>query len=460
MSKRQKPVNTGRATLADWEAFCAANPDIAYLDAVFSDQMGTVRGKRLPVAEADKIFTQGLQVPVSVYFLDATGVNEDVLGRGFSDGDPDGTMFPLADTLARVPWAEDQAQVLMTMEMPQGGECDIEPRNVLKRVKSRLAASGINAVTAVEFEFYLFDNEADEEGLPQPPINPKTGERETANQVFGLDALEGFSDLLRDIDEFSTCLNVPASAAVAEFAPGQYEINLNHVDDVMKAGDHGILLRYLISAAARQHSFYASFMAKPYLDETGSGCHIHASMLDDKGVNIFDNGDEDGTDLLRYAIGGLRALLPASMAILAPNVNSYRRFGPNMFVPVNGAWGYNNRSVAFRVPMGSTDARRVEHRIAGADVNPYLALAVVLAGIHYGIENQIDPGEPTTDNASGFVDPELPLTMRRALEVFSESEIMRDYLGDTFVNMYAETRRLEYEKFLRIISTREYEWYL
>ena len=460
MSKRKGPALTGRADLAEWEAFCAANPGIDYLNAVFTDQCGTVRGKRVPVSEAPKIFSNGLQLPMSVYFLDVTGVNEDICGRGFSDGDPDGTAFPIAGSIACVPWAEDQAQVLMTMDTPDGVPCDFEPRNVLAGVAERLSKLGLTPVTAVELEFYLLDPRADAKGRPQPPINPSSGEREASNQVYGLSELDGFTELLRDIGKFSECLAVPASAAVAEFAPGQYEVNLAHGPDVLRSGDHGILLRYLIGAAARQHELRASFMAKPFLNQTGNGCHIHLSMLDRDGTNIFDDGGEAGSDRMRHAIGGLQAMLPASMAILAPNINAYRRFGPNLFVPVNDAWGYNNRSVAFRVPTGLPTARRIEHRVAGADINPYLVLAVLLAGVHYGLENKIEPGEPVTTNACSVVDPNLPLTLLDAVECFSKSDLMRTYLGSEFVDIYAETKRLEYQRFQRAISAREYEWYL
>ncbi len=460
MSNREKPASAGRATLADWKAFCAAHPEVAYLNAVFTDQCGTVRGKRMPLAEAGKVFTDGLELPMSVYFLDVTGENEDIHGRGFSDGDPDGTAHPIAGTVAVVPWARDQAQVMMTMDVPEGGACEFEPRNVLARVAERLGARGLTPVSAVEFEFYLLDQKPDPDGRPLAPINPSTGDRERSNQVYGLSELDGFSDLLRDISVFAADLSVPASAAVAEFAPGQYEINLKHGPDPLRSADHGILLRYLIGAAARAHGFRASFMAKPYVDQVGNGCHIHTSLLDGDENNVFDDGGDRGTELIRHAIGGLQRTLPAAMALMAPNLNAYRRFAPNRFVPVNGAWGYNNRSVAFRVPTGSPKARRIEHRVAGADANPYLVLAAILAGIDYGLENKIDPGEPTQVNACDRVDPDLPLTLPRALDTFVGAPVLRDYFGDLFVDIYAETKRLEFEKFNKIISTRELEWYL
>jgi glutamine synthetase len=253
---------------------------------------------------------------------------------------------------------------------------------------------------------------------------------------------------------------VPASGATAEFAPGQYEINLKHEDDVVLAGDHAIMLRHLIGTVSRKHNFLASFMAKPFVNQTGNGMHVHCSVLDEEGRNIFDNGTDEGSTRLRHAIGGLQATLPDAMAIFAPNLNSYRRFGPNLFVPVNGSWGYNNRSVAFRVPNGAPDSRRIEHRVSGADANPYLVLAAILAGIHYGIVNEIDPGDPAEGNACEDVDEGLPLYLPSALKRFRNSPVMREYLTEHYVDVYAETKILEYEKFQQAISPLEYDWYL
>lgn len=461
MSGRQKPEQSGRATLADWKAFLAKNGPVDYLDAVFIDICGTVRGKRLPVSEAEKVFTSGLQMPRSIYFLDVTGVNEDIHGMGFSDGDPDCNAWPVAGTLQLVPWAEQpHAQVFMTMVEDDGTPCGLEPRNVLRQVLARFEEKGWHPVVAAEFEFYLLDTQMDEDGCPQPPINPATGEREFANELYGILELDGFGALLNDISDYADIQGVPATAATAEFAPGQYEINLRHEKDPLAAADHAVMLRHLIMAAARRHGFYASFMAKPYMDQTGNGCHMHVSLLDDDGNNLFDDGGEEGSDALRNAIGGLQALLDQSMAILAPNLNAHRRFGPNLFVPVNAAWGYNNRSVAFRVPAGEPENRRIEHRVAGADINPYLALAAILAGIHYGLENKLDPGMPAEGNACEQMDDNLPFFVPSALKRMRNSKVLRDYFSDAYVDVYTEVKLLEYEKFQRRISALEYEWYL
>ncbi len=461
MSDREKPRSNGRASLAEFKAFLAERGEIDYLDAVFVDMCGTVRGKRFPIEEAEKVFTSGVHMPKSVYFFDVTGVNEDILGMGFSDGDPDGQAFPVSGSIVPVPWASmKQAQVLMSMQDRDGTPLNLEPRVILANVVAKLAELGLHAVTACEFEFYVLDRERDRKGLPQAPINPATGQRETANEVYGITELDGFMALLKDIDDAAAEQGVPASGATAEFAPGQYEINLNHEHDAVRAGDHAIMLRHLIGAITRKHNFIASFMAKPFVGQTGNGLHVHCSLLDEQGRNIFNNGTDEGSPKLRHAIGGLQATLGEAMAFFAPNLNSYRRFEPNLFVPVNGAWGYNNRSVAFRVPAGSHSAMRVEHRVSGADANPYLVLAAILAGIHYGIVNEIDPGDPAEGNACDSMDESIPFYLPSALKRLRNSTILREYFGDQYVDVYAETKMLEFDKFQRAISPLEYDWYL
>ncbi|MGB5949743.1 MAG: glutamine synthetase family protein [Parvibaculum sp.] len=446
--------------MAEFKAFLAEHGDIDYLDAVFVDMCGTMRGKRFPIEEAEKVFTSGVHMPKSLYFFDVTGVNEDILGMGFSDGDPDGQAFPISGSIVPVPWASmKQAQVMMSMQ-DDDGPLTLEPRVVLANVAARLAELGLHAVTACEFEFYVLDRDRDKRGLPQPPINPATGQRETANEVYGITELDGFMSLLKDIDDAAAAQGVPASGATAEFAPGQYEINLNHEADVVRAGDHAVMLRHLIGAIARKHNFIASFMAKPFVGQAGNGLHVHCSVLDEMGRNIFDDGSDEGSVKLRHAIGGLQATLGEAMPFFAPNLNSYRRFEPNLFVPVNRAWGYNNRSVAFRVPAGAPSAQRIEHRVSGADANPYLVLAAILAGIHYGIVNEIDPGPAAEGNACDVVDEGIPFYLPSALKRLRNSTIMREYFGDQYVDVYAETKMLEFDKFQRAISPLEYDWYL
>jgi glutamine synthetase len=201
-------------------------------------------------------------------------------------------------------------------------------------------------------------------------------------------------------------------------------------------------------------------MAKPYVDLAGTGLHIHLSLLDEKGRNVFDNGTPEGSETLRHAVAGLQTLMPESMALFAPNVNSYRRFQPDMFAPVNRRWGVNNRSTGLRVPVGPGEARRIEHRVSGADANPYFALAAVLAGVHYGLTVKRDPGPPAVGNVSREPDMALPFSIDDALNRLEAAPALTSYLGEETVTLYRETKRIEAQRLRRIITTPEYDWYL
>ena len=258
---------------------------------------------------------------------------------------------------------------------------------------------------------------------------------------------------------------MPASVATNEFAPGQYEINLHHVEDPLMAADHCALLRNLVQRIALRHGMgshgmEATFMAKPFLPLTGNGMHVHLSLLDKTGRNVFDDGSELGSESLRHAVGGIMETMSPGMAVYEPNINAFRRFAPNQFVPVTRSWGANNRSVAFRIPTGESNNRRIEHRMASADANPYLVLATVLAGLHHGITHKLEPGEPTSENACGTIDPDLPTSWEAALDRTQSSELMAEYLTQEAVELYCETKRGEMEMFLDHVSPREYEWYL
>ncbi|MBL4615292.1 MAG: glutamine synthetase, partial [Magnetovibrio sp.] len=383
------------------ESFLDAHPDIQYLDAVVFDMNAIVRGKRYPRADIADLFEKGMLLPYSVMVLDVTGGTSDAGGIGFSDGDPDGILRPVAGTLRPVPWADvPTAQTLVSYDETNGINALLEPRNVLAQVEAQLNADGLFPAVALELEFYLLDAKRTPERFPQAPISPGTGERDTTTQVYGMAELDYYGAILREIEDACHAQNIPAFTASAEYAPGQFEINLKHCQSAVQAADHAALLRRAVTCIAHKHGFRASFMAKPFLELAGNGLHVHVSVLDEKGTNIFAVGDDGvlGNAVLRHAVGGMQATLAQSMAIFAPNVNSYRRFQPNIYVPVSPSWGANNRSLAFRVPSGDADSRRIEHRVAGADANPYLSLATVLAGLHHGIKNKLEPGAPGTGN--------------------------------------------------------------
>jgi glutamine synthetase len=458
VSKGWTPNSQARDELA---ALLAAHPEIEFVDAAIADIAGTLRGKRIAVADALKLFDAGMQLPASLHLMDVRGEMMNPQGRGYSDGDPDGTAWPIAGTAMQV-WGSDpsRVQILMDFRDADGAPLAHDPRAMLERVVARFLELNLTPVAAHELEFYLIDPKRDSRGRPLPPLNPRSGARENTPSVYGLDDLDRYQPFLTALHEAANMQRVPVSAASKEYAPGQFEANLRHQSSAVTASDHAILLRQIVKAAALRQDFQATFMAKPYPDKSGSGQHVHVSVVDKRGRNIFDNGTADGSDLLRHAAGGLAALMPESMALFAPNLNDYRRFAPDMFAPVNRRWGINNRSAGLRVPVGPSNARRIEHRCAGADANPYLVMAAVLAGVHYGITNKIDPGSPADGNVSHDPDTALPFNLEDALELLGRAEHIPEYLGAEGVALYRETKAAELQRFRKIISAEEYEWYL
>jgi glutamine synthetase len=466
MNKTASVPNFARPTFVEqakteFEALRKAHPEIEYVDAVLADLLGVLRGKRLPIAGAAPLFQSGMQIPHSIYLMDAHGEMTNPLGRGFGDGDPDGSAWPIPGTITPV-WtgAVPRAQMLMSLRDAQGTPDPAEPRAALARVLEHFTDLKLTPVTALELEFYLIDLAREPNGAPQPPLDPRSGVREQVASVYGMDDLDRYQGFLTSLSQAAVLQRVPVSATSKEYAPGQFEANLKHQTDALFAADHAVFLKQIIRASALANGFEATFMAKPYADRAGTGLHIHMSLIDESGRNVFDNGTPEGSPMLHHAIGGLQALMVESMAMFAPNANSYRRFQPDMFAPVNRRWGVNNRSVGLRVPAGPEEARRVEHRVAGADANPYFALAAVLAGVHYGLARKIDPGAPATGNVSRSPDLALPFNIEDALAKLEHASALASYVGEETLTLYRETKRIEARRLDRIIPPAEYDWYL
>ena len=441
--------------------FLKAHPDVQFVDVLLPDLCNVIRGKRLPRADLGKFYREGFQVPSSIMLLDVTGEGGDPGGRGFSDGDPDVYARSVPGTLQRVPWFDEPlGQVLGTLYDLDGSPCNVDPRHVLSSVCKRLNDEGLFPVVALELEFYLIDQNLAETGTVQPPLLPTSGRRVRDTQVYSISDLEGFSKFLGDVSQVCEAQNIRLGAASTEYAQGQYEINLHHVTDVQLAADHAILLQRVVRGTARQHGTAATFMAKPYREDAGSGLHVHLSLVDEKGDNVFDDGTEVGTPVLRHAVGGLLETMPEAMALFAPNVNSYRRFVPNLYVPTRRSWGYNNRSVAVRIPAGTGSSLRLEHRVAGADANPYLVLATVLAGAHHGIQHRLDPGEASVGNACGDRDPDLAFSWQAALDALAAGQILPEYLGTDYLDLYRQTKQFEHDNYHDQFSSLEFDWYL
>lgn len=435
-------------------------PDCEQVDLLLPDMNGLLRGKRIARSALDKVYADGVCLPMSLIATDITGNTVEETGLGYDIGDEDRICRPIPGTLRPVPWApRPMAQVLLGMEDAQGGMFEANPREVLKRVLARYEALGLRPVVAVELEFYLFDRLPDAHGRPQPPVNAHTGARNTSTQVYYIEDLDDFRPFIDGVAAACRAQGVPADTAVAEYAPGQFEINLKHRDDALLACDDAIYLKRAIKAVARQQGYQASFMAKPLADQAGSGLHVHVSVLDRNRDNIFACTPEQPADALKHAIGGLQRSAKDCLLLFAPNANSYRRFVLNAFVPLNEVWGFNNRTVAMRIPHSDRKNTRIEHRIAGADANVYLATAAVLAGMLEGIEHGHDPGPPIVGNAYDQTEIRTPY-WRDTIADFMASDFAARHFGETFRHIYGQQKLKELHTFYREVTTLEYEWYL
>ena len=449
------------ASIDEFNLFCEENPDTKYIDAILTDVSGIIRGKRLPLKDAEKLFKAGIQFCYSTFLIDPTGYCPDAAGRGFTDGDPDAIYFPVSGTLKKMPWHKDNlGQVLITIQDESRYSSIIDPRNVLAKVLERFDELKLSFKVAFELEFYLFKKRNNISEKPQAAISNETKKQSEGTQVYGMRELDEFYEFLEDVNQYCKIQNIPASTASSEFAPGQFEINLNHTSDILKSADDSSLLRRVIKETAIKHGYEASFISKPFIDQTGSGMHVHISLFDEQNKNIFASSQEEGSKQLHYAIGGLQTSMYDSFLIFASNVNAYRRFEPDQFVPVNNAWGPNNRSVAFRIPRSETNAKRIEHRVAGAEANAYLVLSAILSGIHYGLINKITPSEHRIDNACNDLDPNMPKSIEKAIELFENSEFCNNYFSKEYVTMFSDLKRKEIESFSSEISDIEYKWYL
>ncbi len=449
-------------------AFLAANPQIEFVEVIFTNLSGVPRGKRLRRHELMAVYEQGRFLPGSILVCDITGRDCEETGLVWADGDADRLAWPAPGTLVPAPWlGADVAQVITSLYELDGTANDLDPRHVLRAVLDRFAANGLTPVVACELEYYLLDGKRTASGGVELAGAAATGERPTQHGVYGLRELEDFAPFLRELWAGADAQGVPLEGAIAEYAPGQLELTLKHGPDALRAADEAVMYKRIAKGVAASHGCEATFMAKPFAERAGSGLHLHVSVNDAAGKNIFaapnTSGDPAGAPPLRHAVGGLKEGIAQAMAIFAPNANSYRRFRANSYAPVAPTWGINNRTVSLRVPAGPPASRHIEHRVAGADANPYLALAALLAGVHHGLTGAIDPGPPVEGDgyaAAAKMTERLPATWFSALDAFEASAVMRDYLGERFVTMFAQVKRLEQDRFFEVVSPLDYDWYL
>jgi glutamine synthetase len=430
------------------------------VDLLLPDMNGLLRGKRITRDALEKVYANGVCLPMSLIATDITGNTVEETGLGYDIGDEDRICRPIPGTLKIIPWQKKpMAQLLLAMEDGKGGTFAANPREVLKRIVDRFTEKGLTPVVAVELEFYLLDKELLKDGRPQTSINPATGERNKTTQVYYMEDLNDYQNFTDAVTDACRAQHIPADTAVAEYAPGQFEINLKHRKDALIACDDSILLKRVIKEIAAQQGLLASFMAKPFVDQAGSGLHVHVSVLDKQGKNIFASTQDKPADALRHAVGGMQKTSKDCMLMFAPHANSYRRFVLNAFVPLNDCWGFNNRTVAMRIPHSDEANTRIEHRISGADANPYLVTAAVLAGILHGLETQADPGAPIVGNAYDQTEPRT-LFWRDTIHDFMDSKFVGNTFGESFQHIFGQQKLKEMRSFYTEVTTLEYDWYL
>ncbi len=421
---------------AELDAFLADHPRLRTVDAFLFDVSGRAIGKRLPLEDARKLWGPGMRLPASNLLYDPQGRSMRIGGWGVDDGDPDGICTAIAGTLAPMPWAgADTAQVMVSLNDGRfGGPVPWDTRAVLASLVARFAALGLTPVVACELEFYLVDR-IEGPDIFAPARSART-RRAQEGECYRLDKLDDFAALVAAWTEAAHAQGLPAGAVSAEYGSSQFEINLAHQADAVRAADLALLQRRMVQAVARRHGHDATFMAKPFPDDAGSGLHVHVSLLDAHG-NIFDERRPDGDARLAAAIGGLVQSMGDLALAFAPNPNAYRRFAPGMFAPLGATWAHDHRAAGIRVPAEGGPARRIEHRTAGADAHPHLVVAAILAGILDGLSRNADPGPPLQGDGGTAIAPELPDRLWKAATRWRSSALAAEAFG-TFRDLYAD----------------------
>ncbi|ETA51298.2 glutamine synthetase family protein [Ponticoccus alexandrii] len=446
--------------MTDWTA---ALPDsaVAYLEGrrldevecVISDLPGIARGKAVPASKFAK--QKHFHLPDSIFFQTITG---DWSEAADSDGfiEKDMILKPDMSTATAAPWTGDWTlQVIHDAYDRHGAPIPYAPRNVLKRVVDLYKAQGWKPVVAPEMEFFLIARNLD----PAKDIAPMTGRSgrpAAARQAYSMTAVDEFGPVIDDIYDFAESQGFEIDGITQEGGAGQLEINLRHGDPV-KLADEVFYFKRLIREAALRHDCFATFMAKPIADEPGSAMHIHHSILDiETGQNLFAGPQGGETDAFYHFIGGLQTHLPAAIAVMAPYVNSYRRYVKDHAAPINLEWGRDNRTTGIRIPLSDAPARRVENRLAGMDCNPYLGIAASLACGYLGLMEERRPTKQFRGDAYEG-DGDFPQVLGQALDVFDEASALHEVLGPEFCRVYATVKRAEYQEFLQVISPWERE---
>ena len=431
--------------------------NVEEVECLLPDMAGIARGKILPAAKFMKgIGENGLRIPEQIFIQTVTGDYPDDDG-GTNPAAGDVYLRPDAGSIRMVPWYEEPtAQVIAdAYHLDDESPVEIASRRVLRRILDLYKARGWTPIVAPELEFYLVEVNTDADYPLIPPIG-RNGRRETSRQAYGVDAVNEFDPLFEEVYDFCEAQGIDIDTLTHEAGAAQMEMNFNH-GDPMELADQTFLFKRTVREAGHRHRVYATFMAKPMEGEPGSSMHIHQSVIDSKsGKNLFADKKGENTPLFLSYIAGLQRYLPAVMPLMAPNVNSYRRLRPGADAPINTHWSLDNRTVGLRVPVSGPAARRVENRVAGADANPYLAIAATLACGYLGMTEELDPSRPIEGSAYRLAHT-LPRTLYDALYKMNGSRPVKQILGEDFVAAVTSVKNDELDAYQRVISSWERE---
>jgi glutamine synthetase len=422
------------------------------VECIVADLSGIARGKAMPATKFAKQ-TQ-FYLPNSIFLQTITGDWAEDQASDYTE--PDMVLTPDFSTASAAPWTADiTLQVIHDIHDQAGNPVAMAPRNVLKRVVALYNEMGLEPIVAPEMEFFLVARNID----PNQPIVPpmgRSGRPAAARQAYSMSAVDEYGPVIDDIYDFAEAQGFEIDGILQEGGAGQIEMNLRHGDPVLLA-DEVFYFKRLIREAALRHDCFATFMAKPIQDEPGSAMHIHHSVVDAKtGKNIFSN--EDGTESERFGhfIAGMQNHLPSAIAVLAPYVNSYRRYVRDFAAPINLEWGRDNRTTGLRVPISGPEARRIENRLPGMDVNPYLGLAASLACGLLGLR-EAQPPRPEFKGDAYSLGSEIPRSLGDALDLLRSSTGLQDVLSPEFARVYIAVKENENKEFLQVISPWERE---
>ncbi len=416
-----------------------------------ADLNGQLRGKRLPVEMASKVEKNGIRFPLSVFNLDIWGEDIDDSPLVFATGDADGKILPTERGPLPLPWLSEPTTLIPLWGFNEDGSpfagC---PRQALKSVVDRLTSHGFTPVAANEMEFYLTDDSG-----PLKPIASEPG-----GQIMSLRALDRLDPFFAELYESCAAMGIAAEATTSESGTGQFEVTIQHSADPLKAADDAWLFKLLVQGLARKHGMAGTFMAKPFADDAGNGMHTHVSLLDANDSNVFADGSTTGTPLLENAVAGCLTALQDLTLIFAPHANSYARMVPGAHAPTGICWGHDNRTVAVRIPGGDPAAKRVEHRLAGGDVNPYLSLAAILGSMLIGIEEKLTPPAPASGNAYDQDFDQVHSDWGKAINAFEQSGTIAKIFDAKLISYFSATKRQEIRRMTSLSDQDQLRSYL